>query len=100
VLARDTYVCACFARPLSNGVGSNEFCRRLFRTPTTSTPEYEAELESKSPLAELKVSPPEERLPAVVLASEYSGGEPGTRDTGYKLAGAGALEGMCIAAAG
>jgi hypothetical protein len=54
---------------------------RSLRTSTTSTPEYDAKLESYSP-AELKVSPPEERLPAVVLASEKSGGEPETLEMG------------------
>jgi hypothetical protein len=54
---------------------------RSLKTSTTSTPEYDAKLESYSP-AELKVSPPEERLPAVVLASEKSGGEPETLEIG------------------
>lgn len=40
------------------------------------------------------MSPPEERLPAVVLASEKSGGEPGTLEMGYKAAEVGALEGV------
>ena len=79
--SRETHVCACRARPLSNGVGSNVSCMRSLNTSTTSTPEYDAKLESYSP-AELKVSPPEERLPAVVLASEKSGGEPETLEIG------------------
>lgn len=78
---RETHVCAWRARPLSNGVGSNASCMRSLSTSTTSTPEYDAKLESYSP-AELKVSPPDERLPAVVLASEKSGGEPDTLEIG------------------
>lgn len=41
-----THVCACMAIPLSNGVGSKVSCMRSFRTSTTSTPEYEPELDS------------------------------------------------------
>ena len=79
-----TYVCACIARPLSNGAGSNTFCMRSLKTSTTSTPEYDSELlESQSPLklpeAILK---PEARLPPAVLPSETSGGEPDTREMG------------------
>lgn len=37
------------------------------------------------------------RLPAVVLASEKSGGEHGALEIGYMLAGAGALDGMFMA---
>lgn len=40
------------------------------------------------------------RLPAVVLVSEASGGEPDSRDTGYMLAGPGAFAGTFIGAAG
>lgn len=45
-LANFTHVCAWLARLLSSGVGSKAFCMRSLRTSTTSTPEYEAELES------------------------------------------------------
>jgi hypothetical protein len=41
-----THVCAWLAKLLSSGVGSKAFCMRSLRTSTTSTPEYDTELES------------------------------------------------------
>ena len=43
---QSTHVCACFARPLSKGVGSYASCIRSLRMSTTSTPEYDVELDS------------------------------------------------------